>query len=82
MSAFLVREGLTLAQEPCAAKGNEITAIPRLLDRLVLEGAVVTIDAAGCQTAIVQALREAGADYLLALKRNQGTLHRKADRGR
>ena len=76
VSAFLVREGLTLAQEPCAAKSNEITAIPRLLDRLTLEGAVVTIDAAGCQTAIVQALRAAGADYVLAVKRNQGTLHR------
>ena len=76
VSAFLVREGLTLAQEPCAAKSNEITALPCLLDRLVLEGAVVTIDAAGCQRAIVQALRAAGADYVLALKRNQRTLHR------
>ena len=76
VSAFLVREGLTLAQEPCAAKSNEITAIPRLLERMVLEGAVVTIDAAGCQTAIVQNLRKAGADYVLAVKRNQGTLHR------
>ena len=76
VSAFLVREGLTLAQEPCDAKSNEITAIPRLLDRIHLEGAVVTIDAAGCQTAIVQALRETGADYVLAVKRNQPTLHR------
>ncbi len=76
VSAFLVREGLTLAQEPCAAKGNEITAIPRLLERMVLEGAVVTIDAAGCQTAIVCHLRDANADYLLAVKRNQPTLHR------
>ncbi len=88
VSAFLVREGLTLAQEPCDIKSNEITALPRLLDRIHLEGAVVTIDAAGCQTAIVQALRAAAADYLLALKGNQGTLHRKvkaafdaADRG-
>ena len=77
VSAFLVREGLTLAQEPCDAKSNEIPAIPRLLDRIHLEGAVVTIDAAGCQTAIVQALQEAGADYVLAVKRNQQTLHRK-----
>ena len=76
VSAFLVREGLTLAQEPCDAKSNEITALPRLLDRIHLEEAVVTIDAAGCQTAIVQALREAGADYVLAVKRNQPTLHR------
>ena len=50
---FLVRERLTLAQEPCDAKSNEIAALPRLLDRRVLEGAVVTIDAAGCQRAIV-----------------------------
>ena len=76
VSAFLVREGLTVAQEPCVAKSNEITALPRLLDRMALEGAIVTIDAAGCQTAIVQALRAAGADYVLAVKRNQGTLHR------
>ena len=76
VSAFLVREGLTLAQEPCAAKSHEITALPRWLDRMALEGAIVTIDAAGCQTAIVQALRVAGADYVLAVKRNQATLHR------
>ena len=70
-----MREGLTLAQEPCEAKSNEITAIPCLLERMVLEGAVVTIDAAGCQRAIVQDLRAAGADYVLAVKRNQPTLH-------
>ena len=78
VSAFLVREGLTLAQEACDAKSNEITAIPRLLDRIHLEGAVVTIDAAGCQRDIVQALRAAGADYVLALKGNQGTRQVKA----
>ena len=72
-----MREGLTLAREPCDAKGNEITAIPRLLDRIHLEGAVVTIDTAGCQRAIVQALRAAHADYVLAVKGNQQTLHRK-----
>ena len=75
VSAFLVRERLTMAQEPCAAKSNEITALPRLLGRMVLEGDVVTIDAAGCQTAIVQDLRAAGADYVLAVKRNQSQLH-------
>ena len=77
VSAFLVREGLTVAQEPCEAKSNEITAIPRLLGRIPLEGAVVTIDAAGCQRALVQALRAAAADYLLAVKGHQQTLHRK-----
>ena len=80
VSAYLVREGLTVAQEACDAKSNEITAIPRLLDRIHLEGAVVTIDAAGCQRDIVQALRAAGADYLLALKGNQGTLHGRSRR--
>ena len=91
VSAFLVREGLTLAQEPCDSKSNEITALPRLLDRMALKGAIVTMDAAGCQTAIVQglqALRADDADYVLAVKRNQDTLHREvkaafddADRG-
>jgi len=76
VSAFLVREGLTLTQGPCDAKSNEIAAIPRWLDRIHLKGTVVTMDAAGGQTAIVQALREAGADYVLAVKRNQPTLHR------
>ena len=66
-----------MAQEPCEAKSNEITAIPRLLERLVLEGAVVTIDAAGCQRAIVQALRAADADYVLAVKRNSGRRERR-----
>ena len=47
VSAFLVREGSTLAQEPCTAKGHKITALPRLLERMVLEGAVVTINATG-----------------------------------
>ena len=65
-----------LAREPCAAKSNGITAIPRLLGRMVLEGAVVTIDAAGCQRAIVQNLQAAGADSVLAVKRNQSTLIR------
>ena len=55
VSTFLVREGLTVAQEPYEAKSNKITALPRLLAHLVLEAAVVTIDAAGCQTTAVLA---------------------------
>ena len=73
VSAFLVQVALTLTQEPCEAKSKASTAIPRLLARIVLEGAIVTIDAASCQKAIVQDLRTAGADYVLALKRNQPT---------
>ena len=75
--AFLVREGLTLAREPCDVKSNEITAIPRLLDRIHPGRAVVTIDAAGCQRAIVQVLRAADADHVLAVKGNRQSLHRK-----
>ncbi len=70
--AFLVRERLTLAREPCPAKSNEITALPRLLGRMALEGALVTIDASGLQTAIVQALREIDGDHVLAVKCNGG----------
>ena len=55
---------------------NDITALPRLLRLLALEGCVVTIDAIGCRTAIAAQLQEQGADYVLALKSNQPTLHR------
>ncbi len=65
-----------LGQAATAAKSNEITAIPRLLRLLQLEGCVVTIDAMGCQTAIAAQVQEQGADYVLALKGNQPTLER------
>ncbi len=58
-------------------ESNEITALPRLLDRRVLEGAVATIDAADSQTVIVQALQEADTDYVLAVKRNPRPFSRK-----
>jgi predicted transposase YbfD/YdcC len=58
-----------------AEKSNEITAIPELLRALDLAGCLVTIDAIGCQTAIAQLIVDQGADYLLALKANQGQLH-------
>lgn len=66
-------DGLSLSagQVACAAKSNEIEAIPRLLDSLQLKGAIITIDAAGCQTAIAAQIDEAGASYVLALKANQ-----------
>ena len=57
------------------SKSNEITAIPRLLDQLVLKGALVTIDAMGCQRAIAEQIVEAEADYVLAIKGNQKSLH-------
>lgn len=74
VSAFATRQRLVLGQEAVAGKGNEITAIPRLLERLELTGALVTIDAIGCQREIAQAIRAKGADYLLALKDNRPTL--------
>lgn len=74
VSAWACRQRLVLGQEAVAGKGNEITAIPLLLERLELTGALVTIDAIGCQRAIAEAIRAKGADYLLALKDNWPTL--------
>lgn len=74
VSAFAARQRLVLGQLKVAEKTNEIVAIPRLLDMLNVEGAVVTIDAIGCQSAIARKIVERKADYVLALKGNQGTL--------
>ena len=71
VSAWATESGLVLGQVATDAKSNEITAIPALLRLLDLEGATVTIDAMGCQTAIAAQLVEQGADYVLALKSNQ-----------
>ena len=76
ISAWATASGLVLGQEATAAKSNEIAAIPRLLELLVLDGCVVTIDAMGCQTTIAAQVRAQGADYVLALKGNQPTLQR------
>jgi predicted transposase YbfD/YdcC len=75
VSAWASRQRLVLGQEPCDEKENEISAIPRLLKRLELTGALVTIDAMGCQHDIGEAILAKGADYLLALKGNQKSLH-------
>jgi predicted transposase YbfD/YdcC len=75
VSAWSVRHGISLGQLATAEKSNEITAIPELLDNLDVRGAVVTIDAAGCQKEIAAKIIQGGADYVLALKGNQGTLH-------
>ncbi len=75
VSAWASRQRLVLGQQACEAKSNEITAIPLLLERLALTGALVTIDAMGCQTRIAQAILDRGGDYLLAVKDNQSTLH-------
>jgi predicted transposase YbfD/YdcC len=75
VSAWVGAHSLTLGQVAVADKSNEITAIPKLLRMLELEGALVSIDAMGCQTEIAQAIRDTGADYLLQVKGNQPTLH-------
>jgi predicted transposase YbfD/YdcC len=74
VSAFAARQRLVLGQVKVAEKSNEIVAIPKLLRMLELEGAVVTIDAMGCQRDIAQTIIDKKADYILALKGNQGTL--------
>lgn len=73
VSAFAARQRLVLGQVKVADKANEIVAIPRLLDMLAIEGAIVTIDAIGCQRAISRKIVDKKADYVLALKGNQGT---------
>jgi predicted transposase YbfD/YdcC len=75
VSAWATESGLVVGQVATDAKSNELTAIPTLLRLLALEGATVTIDAMGCQTAIAQQIVEQQADYVLALKDNQPTLH-------
>jgi predicted transposase YbfD/YdcC len=74
VSAFAARQRLVLGQVKVAEKSNEIIAIPKLLDMLAIEGAIVTIDAMGCQRDIAQKILDKKADYALALKGNQGTL--------
>lgn len=74
VSAYATDHGLTLGQRSCEEKSNEITAIEALLPALALEGAVVTIDAMGCQTAIAEQITEGGGDYVLAVKDNQPNL--------
>ena len=70
VSAWASRQRLVLGQEAVAEKSNEITAIPLLLQRLDLNGALVTIDAMGTQVAIAQAIVDGGGEYVLSLKEN------------
>jgi len=75
VSAFATNSRLVLGQEAVDEKSNEITAIPALVERLDLAGALVSIDAMGCNPNIAQSILDAKADYLLAVKDNQPTLH-------
>lgn len=76
VSAFAAEARLVVGQVATEEKSNEITAIPKLLAMLDIAGSVVTIDAMGCQKAIVRTLVEGHAEYVISLKGNQGTLHR------
>jgi len=75
VSAWAQQNNLVLGQVKVNDKSNEITAIPKLLSRLDIAGAVVTIDAMGCQKKIAEQIKQQGGDYVLSLKGNQGTLH-------
>jgi predicted transposase YbfD/YdcC len=75
VSAWAEGNGLALGQLKVADKSNEITAVPRLLRVLELSGCIVTLDAMGCQKNIAKEIIEADADYVLALKGNQETVH-------
>jgi predicted transposase YbfD/YdcC len=75
LSAWASAQRLVLGQEVVAAKSNEITALPRLLERLDLAGALVTIDAMGTQRTVAETIQARGGDYLLALKANRPATH-------
>lgn len=75
VSAWATANQISLGQVVVDEKSNEITAIPQLLKMLELSGCLVTIDAMGCQTEIAQAILDAKADYVLAVKKNQPTLY-------
>jgi predicted transposase YbfD/YdcC len=76
VSAWATANHISLGQIVVDEKSNEITAIPKLLEMLELSGALVTIDAMGCQREIAEQIVASGADYVLAVKENQPTLHR------
>jgi predicted transposase YbfD/YdcC len=75
VSVWASEMGLSLGQVACAEKSNEITAIPELLRLVDIKGAIITIDAMGTQKAIAKDIIDLKADYVLALKGNQETLH-------
>jgi predicted transposase YbfD/YdcC len=75
VSAWASEQGIALGQIATEEKSNEITAIPELIDRIDVRGAVVTIDAMGCQKQIAKKIKRSGGDYVLAVKDNQPKLH-------
>ena len=79
VNAWVTEANLCLGVVACDRDSNEITAIPRLLEMLDLEGALVTIDAIGCQKKIVEQIVEGGGDYLVVVKENQGQLYQEIE---
>ncbi len=75
LSAWAADAGLTIALEFIQEKSNEIPSIPKLLDQLEIRGHIISVDAMGTQTAVAKKVTDKGADYLMALKRNQSALH-------
>ncbi|MCP4176133.1 MAG: ISAs1 family transposase [bacterium] len=80
VSAYAAKQKLCLGQTIVDRKHNEITAIPKILDMLAIKGAVVTIDAMGCQKKIAKKIIEKGSDYVLMLKDNQKELKEQAEK--
>ncbi len=80
VSAWHTKQGLVLAQVKTAAKSNEITAIPELLDALDVQGAIITIDAMGCQRTVVEKIIARQADYIIGVKDNQPLLAQAIER--
>jgi predicted transposase YbfD/YdcC len=76
VSAWSVENGVSLGQLATEAKSNEITAIPELIENIDVSGAIVTIDAAGCQKKIASQIIDAGGDFIFTLKGNQRHLHK------
>ena len=79
VSAWATANRLVLGQVKVDSKSNEITAIPELLKVLSLRGCIVTIDAMGCQKEIVKLIAQQEADYVITLKKNQGSLYKRVE---
>jgi predicted transposase YbfD/YdcC len=80
VSAWSTHNGVVLGQVRTDEKSNEITAVPKLLELLRVEGCIVTLDAMGCQREIAQQIVDKGGHYVISLKGNQGTLHSEVER--
>ena len=78
--AWATNNGLVLGQKKVESKSNEITAIPELLKVLSLQGCIVTIDAIGCQKKIINQIIDQDAEYVIALKKNQGGLYERVEK--